>query len=239
MVFGDSDGLPGLTVDKFGDYLCLQIVSLGMETWKGVLTELLADLFSPKGIYERNDVPVREKEGLPQITGCLYGAVPGLVPSGSTTRKCWRTCAVGRKRATSWISRKTEAAFGPIVPEPVFWTCAATPAAFPSTPALYGAASVEAVDVSRDALEMLTRNAACNGVANSITTTCANVFQSGKDYSEAGKQYDLVICDPPAFAKSKSAPSGRLPGDIKSSTCGASGWSAPADTWPPGLAVSL
>lgn len=78
--------------------------------------------------------------------------------------------------------------------------------------ALYGAASVEAVDVSRDALEMLTRNAACNGVANSITTTCANVFDLVKDYSEAGKQYDLVICDPPAFAKSKSALPGAYPG---------------------------
>lgn len=77
VVFGDSDGLPGLTVDKFGDYLSLQIVSLGMESWKDVLTELLAGLFAPKGIYQRNDVPVREKEGLPQVTGCLYGQVPG------------------------------------------------------------------------------------------------------------------------------------------------------------------
>lgn len=104
--------------------------------------------------------------------------------------------------------------------------------------ALYGAASVEAVDVSRDALEMLTRNAACNGVANSITTTCANVFDLVKDYSEAGKQYDLVICDPPAFAKSKSALPGAYRG-YKELNLRCIRWSAPADTWPPGLAVSL
>ena len=65
VVFGESDGLPGLTVDKFGDYLSLQIVSLGMEAWKPVLVECLAELFSPLGIYERNDLSVREKEGPP------------------------------------------------------------------------------------------------------------------------------------------------------------------------------
>ena len=71
VVFGDSDGLPGLTVDKFGDYLSFQIVSLGLEQWKPVLVELLAELFHPKGIYERDDLQVREREGLPQQKGCV------------------------------------------------------------------------------------------------------------------------------------------------------------------------
>ena len=76
VVFGESDGLPGLTVDKFADCLSFQITSLGMERWKEELIGLLAEIFSPRGIYERNDVPVREKEGLAQTTGCVYGSVP-------------------------------------------------------------------------------------------------------------------------------------------------------------------
>ena len=79
VVFGESDGLPGLTVDKFGDYLSFQIVSLGMELWKDTIVSVLVELFAPKGIYERGDVPVREKEGLPLQTGCVYGEVPPMV----------------------------------------------------------------------------------------------------------------------------------------------------------------
>lgn len=79
VVFGDSDGLPGLTVDKFGDYLSFQIVSLGLEGFKREIIDILVGLFSPKGIFERNDLPVREKEGLPQQKGCVYGTVPELV----------------------------------------------------------------------------------------------------------------------------------------------------------------
>ena len=76
VVFGESDGLPGLTVDKFADCLSFQIVSLGMERWKDDIVAILAELFQPQGIYERDDVAVREKEGLPQIKECVYGTVP-------------------------------------------------------------------------------------------------------------------------------------------------------------------
>ena len=71
VVFGDSDGLPGLTVDKFGDYLSFQMVSLGLERWKSEILEMLVELFRPRGIYERDELPVREKEGLSQIKNCV------------------------------------------------------------------------------------------------------------------------------------------------------------------------
>ena len=76
VVFGESDGLPGLTVDKFADCLSFQIACLGLEQWKETLVEILAEIFAPRGIYERDDLPVREKEGLPQIKACVYGTVP-------------------------------------------------------------------------------------------------------------------------------------------------------------------
>ena len=76
VIFGETDGLPGLTVDKFAGYLSFQITCLGLESWKQGLIDILADLFHPLGIYERDDLPVREKEGLPQIKACVYGSVP-------------------------------------------------------------------------------------------------------------------------------------------------------------------
>ena len=76
VVFGETDGLPGLTVDKFAGYLSFQITCLGLESWKQGLIDILADLFHPLGIYERDDLLVREKEGLPQIKACVYGSVP-------------------------------------------------------------------------------------------------------------------------------------------------------------------
>ena len=72
VVFGEADGLPGLTVDKFGDYLSYQIVSAGMEVFEDAVVAALIGLFSPKGICRRNDVAVRQKEGLPLVSGCVY-----------------------------------------------------------------------------------------------------------------------------------------------------------------------
>lgn len=212
VVFGDSDGLPGLTVDKFGDYLSLQIVSLGMESWKDVLTELLAGLFAPKGIYQRNDVPVREKEGLPQVTGCLYGQVPGLVPFREHDAQMLADLRHGQKTGHFLDQQENRERIRPYCSGARVLDLCCHTGGFSIHAALYGAASVEAVDVSREALDMLSRNAACNGVAETITTICANVFDLVKEYSEAGRQYDLVICDPPAFAKSKGALQGAYRG---------------------------
>ena len=154
VVFGDADGLPGLTVDKFGDYLSFQIVCLGMAAFQDTIIESLTSIFHPKGICQRNDVAIREKEGLPLEAGCVYGALPARVQ-------------------------------------------------FLEHAALYGAAAVKSVDVSAEALEMLVDNARLNGVADRITTVQANVFDLVKAESDAGQTYGLVICDPPAFSKSR------------------------------------
>ena len=125
VVFGESDGLPGLTVDKFGDYLSLQIVSLGMEAWKPVLVECLAALFSPLGIYERNDLSVREKKASLQAQGACTAGFRSLFPSGSTTPKCWQIYTTAKNRAFSGPAGKSRphpallrrcAGSGPVLP---------------------------------------------------------------------------------------------------------------------------
>ncbi len=205
VVFGESDGLPGLTVDKFGDYLSLQILSLGMERIKDQLVAALVDIIQPKGIYERDDVPVREKEGLPQITGVLYGQVPPEVEIVEHEARMLVDIPGGQKTGHFLDQQENRGRIKPYCPgRSVLDLCSHT-GGFAIHAALYGASSVEAVDVSESALEMLRRNAALNGAEEKIQTVAANVFDYMKDCDEAGKRFDTVICDPPAFAKSKKA----------------------------------
>lgn len=212
VVFGESDGLPGLTVDKFGDYLSFQTVSLGMEQWKPDIIEILVELFQPKGIYERNDVPVRAKEGLEQITGCVYGEVPPLTTIREHDAAMLVDIAHSQKTGHFLDQQENRGRIAPYCPGRTVLDLCCHTGGFSIHAALYGAASVESVDVSEEALQMVLDNANANGVADKITTTCGNVFDIVRNYADDGKQYGLVICDPPAFAKSRKALDGAYRG---------------------------
>ncbi|MFR5761846.1 MAG: hypothetical protein ACLUFI_09785 [Oscillospiraceae bacterium] len=107
VVFGESDGLPGLTVDKFADCLSFQIACLGLEQWKETLVEILAEIFAPRGIYERDDLPVREKRGCRRSRPASTARSRRSSSSGSTTRGCSSASKTGRRPAISSTSRKT------------------------------------------------------------------------------------------------------------------------------------
>lgn len=107
VVFGESDGLPGLTVDKFADCLSFQIACLGLEQWKETLVEILAEIFAPRGIYERDDLPVREKRGCRRSRPASTARSRRKSSSGSTTRGCSSASKTGRRPAISSTSRKT------------------------------------------------------------------------------------------------------------------------------------
>ena len=203
VVFGESDGLPGLTVDKFGDYLSFQIVSLGMEQWKDTIITVLNDLFAPKGIYERGDVPVREKEGLPLQTGCVWGEVPDRTEILEHDARMIVDIPNGQKTGHFLDQQENRGRIRPYCKDQTVLDLCCHTGGFAIHAALYGAAAVEAVDVSEDALEMVRQNAALNGVE--VATTCGNVFDVVKDYTEQNRQFGLVICDPPAFAKNRKS----------------------------------
>lgn len=205
VVFGESDGLPGLTVDKFGDCLSFQTVALGLERWKGELTVLLTELFHPSGIYERNDLPVREKEGLEQISGCVYGEVPPLVEIMEHEARMLVDIPNGQKTGHFLDQQENRGRIKPYCKDKTVLDLCCHTGGFSIHAALYGAARCEAVDVSEEALAMLRQNAALNGVAGRVETVCENVFDLARRYAGEKRQYGLVICDPPAFAKSRKA----------------------------------
>lgn len=203
VVFGESDGLPGLTIDKFGAYLSFQTVTLGMELWKTEIIDILVQLFHPLGIFERNDVPVREKEGLSLLSGCVYGTVPDCIEIKEHDAKMLVSIPDGQKTGHFLDQQENRGRLHPYVKNRTILDLCCCTGGFSIHAALYGAKSVEAVDVSASALELVRKNAAINGVAEKIVTTEANVFDLAKTYASEGKQFDTVICDPPAFAKSK------------------------------------
>lgn len=205
VVFGESDGLPGLTVDKFADCLSFQITSLGLERWKSEIVSILVELFAPQGIYERDDLPVREKEGLPPIKACVWGEVPNEIVIREHDAQMLVCIPNGQKTGHFLDQQENRGRLKPYAKDrDVLDLCCCT-GGFSIHAALYGAKSVEAVDVSEDALALVRRNAALNHVEDRITTTCANVFDLARQYVAEGRRYGLVVCDPPAFAKSRKA----------------------------------
>ena len=211
-VFGESDGLPGLTVDKYGEYLSFQIVSAGMEQRKALILRLLTELLQPQGIYERDELAVREKEGLPLTSGCVYGTVPERHIVREHDAAMYVSIPNGQKTGHFLDQQENRGRIRPYCAgADVIDLCCCT-GGFSIHAALYGAKRVEAVDVSEAALALVRENAALNAVEDRIAATCANVFDLARAYAAAGRQFGLVICDPPAFAKSRQALSGALRG---------------------------
>ena len=191
VVFGETDGLPGLTVDKFADYLSLQITCLGLERWKSTIVRILEDLFSPKGIYERDDLPVREKEGLPQIKACLSGSVPEEIEIREHDAKMLVSIPNGQKTGHFLDQQENRGRIRPYCGgRTVLDLCCCT-GGFSIHAALYGAAHLTAVDVSEQALCLVRKNAALNSVEDKITTVCENVFDLAKAWSDEGRTCDL------------------------------------------------
>ena len=204
VVFGDSDGLPGLTVDKFGEYLSFQIVSLGMEMFKQDIIEILVELLHPLGIYERDDLQIREKEGLPQFTGCVWGSVPEETEIREHDARMLVNIPGGQKTGHFLDQQENRGVLRDYVNQKSVLDLCCCTGGFSVHAGLYGAAAVDAVDVSENALELVRRNAALNNV-DCISTICANVFDVVHDMVDEGRKYDVVILDPPAFAKSRRA----------------------------------
>ena len=203
VVFGDADGLPGLTVDKFGEYLSFQIVSAGMERFKPDIISILAELFDPKGICERNDVAVREKEGLEQRSGCVYGTLPERVRFRELDALMEADLLHGQKTGHFLDQQENRGRIRPYCRGARVLDLCCHTGGFTVHAGLYGAKRVKSVDVSQPALDMLMGNAELNGVDHLVEPVCENVFDLVKRESDAGERYELIICDPPAFSKSR------------------------------------
>lgn len=212
LIFAESDGLPAVIADKFGDVIVVQILCLGMERFKADIVDALAQELSPRGVYERNDVPVRELEGLSQQTGLLWGEVPDRVEMQENGVRFLVDVKEGQKTGFFLDQKENRAAIAPFVSGMRVLDCFTHTGSFALHAARYGAAEVTGVDISEHACACALENARLNGVEDRVRFECANAFDFLRAQQTAKAQYDVVILDPPAFTKTRSAVEGALRG---------------------------
>ena len=212
VIFAESDFLPGLIVDKFADVLVVQTLSLGMDRMKGTIVSLLEEIIGPRGIYERNDVPVRELEGLPQQTGFLSAPFDPLVEMKENGIRFLVDVAEGQKTGFFLDQKENRAALAPLVPGMRVLDCFSHTGSFALHAAHYGASHVTGVDISDHAVACARRNAERNGYQDRVAFVEANAFDYLRAASDRKDEFDVVILDPPAFTKTRQAVEGAVRG---------------------------
>ncbi len=203
VVFGESDLLPALIVDKYGDYLVVQFLALGMEVRKAMIVQILIDIFHPLGIYERSDVSVREKEGLPLTKGKLYGEFdPQNVEIVENGIRILIDLENGQKTGYFLDQKENRDNLKYYVKNKDVLDCFSNIGGFSLCASKYQAKKITAIDISPLAIQQLQKNAKLNGFTN-IETITANVFEQLRLYRQEKRKFDVIILDPPAFTKSK------------------------------------
>ena len=200
MVFGEADNLPALICDRYEDVLVMQCLSLGIAQRKDTIVHVLRDLFAPRGIYERGDVAVRAKEGLPLTSGVLYGEVPDRIMITENGLRMAVDVKNGQKTGYFLDQKENRFAARRYCKGARVLDCFCNSGGF-SMNAATVAREVTALDVSQFALDNVNENAALNGYTN-VKTQCVDVFEALRSYKSAGTRFDCIILDPPAFCKS-------------------------------------
>ncbi|MFC4767931.1 class I SAM-dependent rRNA methyltransferase [Effusibacillus consociatus] len=252
VIYGEADFLPGIVVDKFADVLVIQILSLGMEVRRNELIHALIKVLEPKGIYERSDVPVREREGLEQRTGLVWGEAPREVEIVENGLRYVVDIVEGQKTGFFFDQRENRAAIAPLMTgwgathgitlQPTgeedeqgelifrpmdkrgkviknpFWAgaevleCFSHTGSFTLNACKHGAKKVTCLDISEHAIETAKRNVTMNGFLHRVNFVVANAFDYLREQVQEGNLWDVVILDPPAFAKTKGAVQGACRG---------------------------
>jgi 23S rRNA (cytosine1962-C5)-methyltransferase len=203
VVFSEADQLPGLIVDKFGDDVVFQALTLGIDKRKGTFIEILRDLFKPKSIIERSDVPSRRLEGLEEAKGVVYGKYEGhaVITVGGVQ---FEGNLLEDQKTGFFLDQAGNYAIvaGHCAGKRVL-DCFSYHGGFGLFAAKAGASHVEAVESSEPANVRAHNNAKLNGVEGKIEFNCANAFDVLKQYDAEKRQFDVIILDPPTFARAK------------------------------------
>jgi 23S rRNA (cytosine1962-C5)-methyltransferase len=204
LIFGEADGLPALIIDKFNDYFVIQTLALGMDIWKPAIVDALNSVFSPKGIYERNDVPVRELEGLPQIKDYLSAPFPTEITINENGLQFYVNIETGQKTGYFLDQQDNRRTIQNIVKGADVLGAFTYTGTFEIHAAHYGAKSVLGIDISENAVAQANKNAALNKLDHIVKFEAMNAFDVLKAWGKEGRKYDVVMLDPPAFTKSRS-----------------------------------
>lgn len=200
ILFGEADGIPGLIVDKYDDYLSIQVLSLGIDIRKQMFIDILRKLINPKGIYERSDVPVRKKEGLELFKGTIYGEVPDIIRIKENNLWMDIDLKHGQKTGSFLDQQENHERIKAYAKDATVLDCFSHIGGFGLHAAYYGAKHVTCLDISETAVKNINHNAKINHL-NNVTGIQGDVFEMLRSYQNDQKFFNVVVLDPPAFAK--------------------------------------
>lgn len=205
LINAESDGLPGVVVDVFGDWLVMQALTAGAEYWKHTLADALLEVIPAQGVYERSDVDVRKKEGLETTTGSLKGATPPAHIDIVEEGRHYRVDVLnGHKTGFYLDQRDNRSVLQQYAAGKTVLNCFSYTGGF-SIAALHGdAAQATNIDASQPALDIAAQAAALNGFQPSqMENICGDVFKLLREYRNENRQFDIVVLDPPKFADNR------------------------------------
>jgi 23S rRNA (cytosine1962-C5)-methyltransferase len=204
LVYAEGDLLPGLTVDRYADYLVVQTPTAAMDLRKPMLVELLAELFQPQGICERNDMAVRQQEGLPRLRGWLSGK-PAEQLQIRENGVLYQIDPLGAMKTGHFFDqRENRGLLMPICQDARVLDMFCSSGGFGLMAARAGARSVLSVDSSQPAIAAARANALSNAGEGVIEHLVGDGFETLRRLDTEGRQFDVVVLDPPAFAKRRS-----------------------------------
>lgn len=210
LIFGEADFLPGLTVDKFSDVLVVESLALGIDKMKNDIIRYLVEILAAdgvhiRGVYERSDAKEREKEGMQRTKGFIGEPFDTDVEIVENGVKYIVDIKDGQKTGFFLDQKLNRAAVGRLCKGAKVLDCFTHTGSFALNAGICGAADVTGVDISELGVEQARKNAALNGLSDSVKFVCADVFDLLTEKAAAGELYDVVILDPPAFTKSRES----------------------------------
>ncbi len=205
LVYSEGDYLPGLIVDRYGDLLVIQTLTLGMDRRKELIVRLLMEMVGPRGIYARNDPAVRRLEGVPRETGWLAGSGPTHVEIGEGDCRFVVDVAQGQKTGFFLDQRENRTRVADLAPGARILDGFAYTGAWGIRAVRRGGGVVTGLEISEAAVALAKQNAALNGCGDRCRWLRENAFDGLRRLAASGPAFDLVILDPPAFVKTRSA----------------------------------
>lgn len=204
LVYGESDGLPGLIVDRYANFLLVQFLAAGTEKWKKEIVDALNAILPNDGIYERSDAGVREKEGLQLQTGLLSGAEPPqFIEIEENGMQLLADVKTGHKTGFYFDQRDNRALLATYAKDKTILNCFAYTGGFAVSALRAGAQHVTNIDSSADALNLAEKNVTLNKLdASKMENVTGDVFSVLRKYRAESRRFDVIVLDPPKFAES-------------------------------------